>query len=714
GNLRRAEELFNESRQIRETVFPARSIHRIHPIVGLGSLSLRKGEYEKTYSLFNQALSLMNRATTTHYDYDNLNRIFLGDLTELCLALERRPEAAEYLEKLSIASAGVAKFSSRIGRRLQTALILELKARYHLLNNDFKKARYYLNKANEYNSGIKLTEATFKILRTKAILEWRLGNAADANQNFIELVRSYRKHIETNFSGMSDYEKEQFYRTLKTDFNFFNAYLLDIHASKPTALFEEAYDHLINTKALLLNVSNRGKNEVMASGDTAMIHMFQKYEYLKSNLTSLYFDGGRESEIRDVEILINDLEKQINLRSNSNSFNQSKTWQQVRAALWAGEAAVEIIRVNKLDRQNPFNTRGGMSDSVQYVALIVRQDSGFPEYVVLPNGRRLEGKSLSYYRNAIVTQLRDDVSYNEYWTPLKTRLAGITRIYLSGDGVYSQINLNTLRDPVTDQYFIDEVDLVYLTNTADLLRKKLAGSSIKTASLFGRPDFQASDTGEPVSNRLDGMRDLNAGELLELKKESIADLPGTEMEITSIRTTLQNHHWAVTSYSGVTATESNVKNVRAPTVLHIATHGFFVEDTLNIINPMIRSGVIMAGVKAVEKTSDDGILTAYEATNLDLTQTELVVLSACETGLGEVKNGEGVYGLQRAIIVAGASNLLMSLWKVDDAATAQLMITLYNDLAVKGSRTAFRDAQLSLRKEYPHPFFWGAFVMLGN
>ena len=144
-----------------------------------------------------------------------------------------------------------------------------------------------------------------------------------------------------------------------------------------------------------------------------------------------------------------------------------------------------------------------------------------------------------------------------------------------------------------------------------------------------------------------------------------------------------------------------------------------IEVSKFLENPLLRSGLLFAGVKNSFQPNfivgEDGILTAYEAMSLNLDQTDLVVMSACETGLGVISNGEGVYGLQRAFQVAGAKSVLMSLWKVSDEATQELMITFYkNWLEGNSIRKAFNSAQLSLISKYPNPYYWGAFVLVGN
>ena len=257
-------------------------------------------------------------------------------------------------------------------------------------------------------------------------------------------------------------------------------------------------------------------------------------------------------------------------------------------------------------------------------------------------------------------------------------------------------------------YVLNRFDVVIIGNSKDLLAlKNKKAIAKKDAFLLGFPDYGGA---APA-------------------------LPGTKIEIDVVSKILKASGYIVTQREQKVATEANIKGVKGPSLMHIATHGYFLPDAsigagsaMGVDaenaknNPLLRSGLILAGAPDPTKeeqepdlqSNDNGILTAYEAMNLNLEGTDLIVLSACETGLGDVKAGEGVYGLQRAFLVAGANALVMSLWKVDDAATQMLMTNFYTNWTKGGNKLkAFKQAQLQLMTKYKEPYYWGAFVMMG-
>jgi CHAT domain-containing protein len=184
--------------------------------------------------------------------------------------------------------------------------------------------------------------------------------------------------------------------------------------------------------------------------------------------------------------------------------------------------------------------------------------------------------------------------------------------------------------------------------------------------------------------------------------------------------------------TGADALESRITACRSPRILHIATHGFFLPDRLPSrggetlathpleTNPLLRSGLALAGANAwldgaaLPEEADDGLLTAEDVTGMNLAGTELVVLSACDTGLGEYRSGEGVFGLRRAFALAGAQMLVMSLWQVPSEQTTVLMEVFYDRLANgRPAADALREAKAAVRSRWSETFFWGAFVAFG-
>ena len=254
-----------------------------------------------------------------------------------------------------------------------------------------------------------------------------------------------------------------------------------------------------------------------------------------------------------------------------------------------------------------------------------------------------------------------------------------------------------------------------------------------TADLFGFPNY---DLGADQQKEIAQDYDLKRKRLLEGVR--LTELPGTRIEIEESGNILQKNKWMVIEYLGDNALEENLKKINSPRLLHIATHGAFLEEedmkrereyTMGFIgenqqiyydNPLLRSALFFSGANRSRKGInvegvEDGVFTGYEAQNLNLMNTELVILSACETGLGVIKSGEGVYGLQRAFRVAGAENIIMSLWKVSDEATKDLILSFYAKwTSGKSVKEAFREAQRELREKYPGAYYWAAFVLIGN
>jgi hypothetical protein len=212
-------------------------------------------------------------------------------------------------------------------------------------------------------------------------------------------------------------------------------------------------------------------------------------------------------------------------------------------------------------------------------------------------------------------------------------------------------------------------------------------------------------------------------------------LPGTASEARALSKILKGAEIMV----DIEATEAALKKASAPRLLHVATHGFFLPDqepqatagdaparslaapegqaSAAVENPLLRAGLALAGANGRKSGAEDGILTALEAAGLDLDGTYLVVLSACETGLGDVQNGDGVYGLRRALFIAGAATEVTSLWKVDDQATRDLMVSYYQKLERGGGRSAsLHEVQRSMlaQRATSHPYYWASFVVSGD
>jgi CHAT domain-containing protein/tetratricopeptide (TPR) repeat protein len=328
---------------------------------------------------------------------------------------------------------------------------------------------------------------------------------------------------------------------------------------------------------------------------------------------------------------------------------------------------------------------------------------------------------------------------------LKPALSRCKHLFISPDGELSRVPFEILPNK-TGRFLIDDYHISYLGAGRDILRFGTESTAQPAGSLvIADPDF---DLGLKGPGRLPQRGKFYGRQSRDLDRSSLhfGHLPGTQKEGNNISNMLGVKPWLKGN-----ALEARIKKYRSPRILHFATHGFFLKDQerdpnkekrdlgaldslgfaesggmgrlsgLNLENPLLRSGLALAGVNTWLKgqsppsDAEDGLLTAEDVTGMDLLDTELVVLSACETGLGEVRTGEGVFGLRRSFVLAGADTLVMSLWKVPDQQTQELMEEFYSRILAGEPRAeALKNAQMSIRSKHPHPFYWGAFICQGD
>lgn len=562
-----------------------------------------------------------------------------------------------------------------------------------------------------------------------------------------EITKTYLSFTRKYFPSLSFSEKSKYWNLIKDDFEFYNSLAMKLKDKNP-ALIGKMYDMTMATKGILLSSSIKVRERVMNSKDDKLITRYNDWISKKEFLSSV-ISLSNES-LKEMGVSVAQLEKEINtdekeLSESSELFatNADKkmyTWSNVKATLKPNEYAIEILRFRK------FNST--FSDTAMYAALIISEKTvKYPELVLLPNGKDLENKFLKYYRNATRNKVDDENSFQVYWEPIKSKIADNATVYLSSEGVYNQINVEAMLNQ-NGIYAIDKNDFVLVGNTKDLvttLTKERRPTLLK-AVLIGNPTYYAKgfDNNNAVAST---ERDVTIKKAVkkstiiakELQRdfksnEEVPQLPGTEEEVNNIEGYLNSKNWIVKKYTGTKAEEDTLKAIRQPKLLHIATHGYFKEDVSAdevaglsqtesefSQNPLLRSGLLFKNAGDVLRSSsildinaEKGVLTAYEAMNMNLDNTEIVLLSACETGRGEVQIGEGVLGLQRSFLVAGANTVVMSLFKVNDEVTQKLFTRFYDLWLNNGDkRKSFTDAKREIKKTYPNPIYWASFVMSG-
>lgn len=545
---------------------------------------------------------------------------------------------------------------------------------------------------------------------TKGSIEESMGKIPAAFESYSKALGVYKEATKENFRYTSEREKLAFIRNVGEELSRLASTTLRTSAFYPkgSGVF---YDGLLFQKGIVLSSLEAMRRTAVQSGDTAVRKLLDRLAEIRTRRSRLISGAAKlEKPFLNQDSLseiANGLEKDLARMSPGFEDLQSLgslTWMDVQRHIPAENICIEIDRFTYYDGERK-------TDTSFYSALLIRQsDSSHPRLAMLGSVNDIEDSAVvrQYFRSLEKNSKKRNSNAllitNLLWSTLEPYLENVRTIIISPDGIYNQLSLAALTG--TDKKTLLEKFRISTTaSTADILRPSLKNSS-NTIDIFADPDY-------------------SEGEL--------ENLPGTLKEAQAIEKYFHDAEWNINTFIKGNATENNLKAIRHPSILHIATHGRFTNkedytetsDKQTFENSLISSALYFTGANAtLSKGSvdpaNDGILTALEAMDLDLQGTDLVTLSACESGKGILQPGEGAFGLARAIRTAGARNILMSLWQVPDKETKELMTTFYKNLLnnqLKGE--ALRNAQLEereiIRKRYGDdiPYYWAGFVLIG-
>ncbi len=727
-----AEQQYKESLAIYKEIFGEKHINYAGLLNNLGIVATMNEHYAEAETLLKKAAAIQKEILgTEHPDYAQT----IGNLANIYSAVGHFSKAEAFLkEDIRIKKSVLGNQHEQYARSLLSLALFYMDTQnYQLAQTLFEEALQIL----KASLGEKHPDYVYT-LQGFARLNWLKGNKDVSFKEQTSIKNWVLEQISLQFPYLSELQREGFYNeVLLRKISVYGSYAI----ARPEIDTEALYDLQLATKAVLMQATQKIRNRILNSGDSALIKKYAEWNSIKEKIIRASQMTQEERKQKSIEMeslqsLNEDLEKELSLKSEAFATLTDKkqtSWKDIQKTLKKNEAAIEIVRFNKFGVHDSITDTSDvakapnfpkyyiyyLSDTIYYAALIVKKNSKKPEIILLKNGKELEKDFAIYQKNAIQFLQKDSLSYAQFWQPIASNLKGIKKVYFSPDGIYNQISLNTLQNPKTKKFVLDEIELHLVTNTKDILAFGKSENKTLKAELLGYPLYDLQTQNADAAR----MREILADSTRAFANfQQVSLLPGTKKEVETIYEILNKKNYQTKVLMEKNATEENIKKIKNPKVLHLSTHGFFIDskEKNEKVNPMLRSGLLLTGVSDYTRAEmkpdvEDGILTALEAANLDLDETDLVVLSACETGLGDVKAGEGVYGLQRAFKVAGAKSIVMSMWKVDDAVTQKLMTTFYQKFAESNkARQAFKEAQAIIKKQHPEPYYWGAFVMVGE
>tara|TARA_B110000037_G_C17127726_1_gene509109 strand:- start:4147 stop:7278 length:3132 start_codon:yes stop_codon:yes gene_type:complete len=728
GKNRLAEQVLLKVSRIIKGIHQEQSIEYANIHVSLGDFYNEINIPSKTNSYYNKALNIYKLLlNTNHQDYLNL----LQKLSKYYADVQDFSRAEIlYLELIEIQ-----KENLGVGSRDFNFLLIEI-GNFYFKNKNYTKAIHYTQMIleNQENSDRK----------SKFNVNGILGDYHRNAKSFDKASFYFQKSISIDYTltlesiyNMSESEILTFMNSNRTNLGFKSSlsFIHDFPNYYPklnTSVFN--YELLIKNSSL--NNLSFLKNTIVKSTNKTLK---SKYQILMSNKAKLYEEKElpsykRSKKFKSIKFETEQIEKELLTKQVPfKNFKKqiSPSWLNLKSSLKNKEIIIYLVSIEYRD------------ESFKYGAFIIKNNFKTPKFIQLFEEQQLEQLILKTKKQSDSTQINQQYigkSISDlFLKPLEKELKNIKTIYLSLSGLGHQVDFSAL--PISDQQtFGEKYNVHILSSPSELIGfkpSKLNKSSIEIL-LYGGIDYNKSK--ESVSSDARSLNDTIYSDLATRSGiKNFSYLNGTNKEIESITLSATQNGFKTTPFTERLATETSIKKLDGktqPFVLHLATHGFFFPDQEKDISqgmlvvegkreiykrandPMMRSGLLFAGANKFwgkpndNQNKEDGILTASEISNLDLSACELVVLSACETGLGKVQGSEGVFGLQRAFKMAGVKNIIMSLWKVPDAQTAELFDIFYEEcFKGKSIHKAFQTAQSTMKEKYS-PYFWAGFVLL--
>jgi len=713
GNYPKAISFFERSLLIAEKTDKKRDVS--FSIYSLGNIAVEQGSYVEAGAYYERALKISEEIG----DIASVANI-LSSFGALSAIQGRINEAAAFYERaLSI--------NEQLGSKYNVSICLTSMGIIASMQHNYTEAVSLLERSlgTMEEIGDKTHLAKYYPVLANAYI--KTGQIALAPQLLHKSLALTIWLLKDNFGIMSEKDKEMYLEQTKGVFNEINAFNIN-YPGYNDSLPGICYNNELILKGLLLKSTAGIMDVVYNSPDPEMKKTYFLLKQYRDQISSLLGSeqANRDSLIADLDKKANEQERKLVRMSSEFADIQNLfeyKWQDVQKNLKQGEAAIEFVSF----------TQDSKKDTSVYAALIITPESKMPHAVKLFNNFELQniinksvGTGYGYISSLYSTN--STALYNLIWKPLESELAGINKVYFAPSGVLNNISFSALSKD-SGVLLCDYIELVQLSTTGKLINKQdvQTKQNLSDALVFGGIDYN-TDVSE---------------------QEVWTYLPGTLAELQSIEKIFKKGKLKYSSFSGKEAKEDVFKqlfanNTSSPCILHISTHGFFYPEPelakkeekveegniqfrgssgfgnwmfLNNKNPMMRSGLVFAGANRVwsedwGRTDNEGVLTAYEISNMLMKNTQLVVLSACETGLGDIKGSEGVYGLQRSFKMAGVKYLIMSLWEVPDAETVEFMTCFYEKLLKnKNIRQSFTETQQLMRNKYD-PFYWAAFVLV--